>query len=166
MTSSSVDIPAAHIRAATADEAGLLSALALRSKAHWGYSPAFMAACRAELTYTPEQIESGYFQCAVTGGTGAVAGFYALERLSPEVAELVALFVEPAAIGKGYGRLLMAHAKRTARRWGAKTLVVQSDPNAARFYQAAGGVLMGQQESASITGRFLPTFTVPLASGA
>jgi hypothetical protein len=37
------------IRPAQADEVEALTALALRSKAHWGYDDAFMEACRAEL---------------------------------------------------------------------------------------------------------------------
>ena len=45
-----------RIRRARGREAAALSALAMRSKAHWGYDAAFMAACRAELTLTPEGI--------------------------------------------------------------------------------------------------------------
>ena len=47
------------IRPARSGEAKALSDLALRSKAHWGYDAAFMAACRAELTVTPAQAASG-----------------------------------------------------------------------------------------------------------
>jgi len=36
----------------------LLSNLAFRSKAHWGYSDEFMAACRDELTYSSEKIHA------------------------------------------------------------------------------------------------------------
>jgi hypothetical protein len=39
-----------EIRKARPDEAGELTELALRSKAHWGYDEAFMASCREELT--------------------------------------------------------------------------------------------------------------------
>ena len=37
------------------DEAAALSGLALRSKGYWGYDAAFLDACRAELTLTPDQ---------------------------------------------------------------------------------------------------------------
>jgi hypothetical protein len=37
------------IREAVSSEAALLSALAMRSKAYWGYSSDFMEKCRAEL---------------------------------------------------------------------------------------------------------------------
>jgi len=38
-----------HVRGANVWERHELSRLAFRSKAHWGYSPEFMAACRDEL---------------------------------------------------------------------------------------------------------------------
>ena len=49
----------ATLRAARPEEAAAISALALRSKAHWGYDEAFLAACRAELTWTAAQCGSG-----------------------------------------------------------------------------------------------------------
>ena len=42
------------MRAAEAGEAGAISALALRSKGHWGYDAGFLAACREDLTIRPE----------------------------------------------------------------------------------------------------------------
>ena len=44
----------AVVRAARPAEAAAISALALRSKAHWGYDPAFLEACRDDLTIRPE----------------------------------------------------------------------------------------------------------------
>ena len=73
------------------------------------------------------------------------------------------MFVEPAFIGRGFGRLLMEHAKSIAAEMGAKQLIIQSDPYAARFYAAAGGVVTGTRESASIPGRHLPTLAIDLA---
>jgi predicted GNAT family N-acyltransferase len=48
-----------RIRDARADEAEALTRLALASKAHWGYSEAFMARCVAELTLTSQRCASG-----------------------------------------------------------------------------------------------------------
>src|SRR5262245_20710052 len=44
-------------RRATAVDSDMLSDLALRSKAYWGYEPRFLAACRAELTVHAGDIE-------------------------------------------------------------------------------------------------------------
>ena len=40
-------------RPATAADAPVLSYIAFRAKAHWGYDAAFMEMCRAALTITP-----------------------------------------------------------------------------------------------------------------
>jgi N-acetylglutamate synthase-like GNAT family acetyltransferase len=154
---------AAHtIRAARAGEAGLLSELALRSKAHWGYSPEFIEACRAELSYREEQLQSKHMRFFVLERAEIVIGFYALALQSGQAAELEALFVEPRFIGKGFGRVLIEDAKSVAATLGATLLIIQGDPNAERFYLAAGGVLSGTRESGSIPGRFLPTFEISL----
>jgi hypothetical protein len=47
---------------------------------------------------------------------------------------------------------------------GAKQLIVQSDPYAEHFYVAAGGVVTGTRESASIPGRYLPTLAIELTA--
>ena len=41
------------VRPAVPAEAGEISAMALRSKGHWGYDAAFLEACRADLTIDP-----------------------------------------------------------------------------------------------------------------
>ena len=154
-----------YIRTARADEAKLLGDLALRSKAHWGYSPEFIEACRNELSYSEDEVQSEHMRFFVLVSASAVIGFYALTRQSRTEIELEALFVEPAFIGKGFGRLLVEHAKLVAANLGATKLIIQGDPNAEHFYLAAGGVLTGTRESDSIPGRFLPTFVVELVSG-
>ena len=61
-------------RAVLPAEAGHLGDLALRSKAHWGYSEAFLEACRAELSYSPGQIEDASSDFVVAMVEDAVAG--------------------------------------------------------------------------------------------
>jgi len=166
-TVSHVHEDAVVTRPADPSEAQVLGDLALRSKAHWGYSPEFLEACRGELSYGPSQMESPDWKFAVAEIAAAVVAFYALERVSTSDFELAALFVEPARIGQGIGRLLMSHAEHQAARLGGKVLTIQSDPHAAGFYRAVGAVPVGTRESASIPGRWLPVFSVRLAcSGA
>ena len=146
------------IRKAQTHETQQLSDLAMRSKAHWGYSEEFMQACRAEFTYSPEDIHNFY----VAEINDAIAGFYALVPLSSTNIELEAMFVDPAYIGQGFGRALIEHAKAKASELGMAVIIIQSDPNAQDFYLAAGGQLTGTRESGSIPGRFLPTFEIQL----
>jgi GNAT superfamily N-acetyltransferase len=152
------------IRLARPDEAGLLSALAVRSKAYWGYPDEFMAACHAELTYAPEQIDAPQYTFCVCTIGDSIVGFHALLQLTADTVELDALFVEPQHIGSGFGRKLIEHAKDHARQLGASIIVIQGDPNAENFYLAAGAVHSGGRESNSIAGRQLPVFTINLTA--
>ena len=143
------------LRPARLEECAALSALALRSKASWGYPADVLARCTAELTLSPELVSHTFVIETVAG----VQGFYALSPLDAQRVELEFLFVEPRALRRGYGRRLLAHAQRHAREaLGARTLVIQGDPNAAAFYRAAGAVRVGERPSASITGRVLPLY--------
>jgi GNAT superfamily N-acetyltransferase len=148
------------VRPARVDEAQLLSELAMRSKAHWGYDGSFMEQCRAELTVTAEAIAKGL--TFVFEGNQAVLGLYTIEQLTSERMEISLLFVEPAFIGHGYGRALIQHAIDSAWSRGAATLEVQGDPNAVDFYQAMGGRQVALRPSASIAGRMLPVFEIDI----
>lgn len=145
----------AALRRGRADEAALLSDLALRSKGHWGYDAAFLDACRAELTLSPEQAS----QAVVAVHRDAVVGFHLLEReTDPEVADtgrLGMLFVEPATIGSGVGRLLLDDAVRRARDRGWQRLVLDADPGAEGFYLRMGARHVGEVPSGSVAGRTL-----------
>lgn len=148
------------LREAREQEASLLSDLALRSKAYWGYPPEFLDACRDELTYTSEDVRHQTFVVAEVADV--IVGFYALDRTATAQVELEALFVDPAFIGRGYGRALIEHATKTALAMKATALTIQSDPHAEAFYRAVGAELVGSRESDSIPGRMLPLLTIPL----
>jgi GNAT superfamily N-acetyltransferase len=142
------------IREARPDEATMLSALAMRSKAHWGYDAEFLEACRADLTLTPEQIaDSASLVCE---GANGVLGFSRVVLMDERTAELDALFVDPPAIGTGAGKLLWEHSVAAARALGVNDLVLQSDPHAEGFYLSRGARRIGEAASALIPGRSLP----------
>lgn len=151
-----------EIRNAVPNEAEHLSNIAMRSKAYWGYSDAFLDRCREELSVQPFDIEDSNFQYSVGILKNEIAGFYAIKRVSQSAFELDALFVEPKHIGTGIGRALMDHAKKRVLGLGGQVLTIQSDPNAESFYRAAGGILTGTRESGSIRGRYLPVFEILL----
>lgn len=150
------------LRKALPAEATLLTAIAMRSKAYWGYPTEFMSACRDELTVSLEKMTQGRFHCVVAEHRDAILGFYTLERLSSTRYELEALFIEPSYIGQGLGRRLIEHARGYLTSLHVKELVIQGDPNAEGFYRAVGGVADGVRESGSIPGRYLPVFRIPL----
>lgn len=142
-----------RLRNARQDELSSLSGLCMRSKAHWGYDEAFMAACRAELTLHPDELETSSLQVAECDA--AVAGM-AQVRVSGADADLLKLFVEPDSIGTGVGRLLFEWATAKARELGATSMVIEADPDAAPFYERMGAHHAGSVPSGSIPGRMLP----------
>jgi GNAT superfamily N-acetyltransferase len=142
------------IRRARPAEAGVLSALALRSKAHWGYEADFLAACQDDLTLSADDIVTSAVY--VFDGVDAPSGFYRLVLQDGSVVELDAFFVEPAAMGQGVGRRLWRHAVSTATKLGCSEMVWQSDPQAEGFYLAMGAQRAGESASTVMPGRMLP----------
>ena len=148
------------IRRALPGEAADLSELALRSKAHWGYSRVFIESCRSELRVEPHKLESSVYECFVAVEGDTVLGYYAMEPVTDRQNELDALFVDPVFIGRGIGRVLVRHAVERASVVGVETVTIQGDPNASGFYVALGARKVGDRESGSIPGRFLPVFEI------
>lgn len=142
------------IRPALPGEAETLTELAIRSKGHWGYDAAFLAACRAELTFSADDLTcTPAYVCDDPDG---LAGFYRLLVRDDGVAELDDLFVDPAAIGRGVGKRLWQHAVAQAAVLGCTEIIVQSDPLAEGFYRAMGAKRVGELGSGSVPGRMLP----------
>jgi GNAT superfamily N-acetyltransferase len=153
---------AARIRRAQPADAAVLTSLALTSKAVWGYDASFMAACRAELTITPQSVLR--LPTHVIERHGQALGFYQL-RIAGAVAEVAQFFIAPAMLRRGLGRRLWAHLEWTARAAGAMRLAVDSDPHAEAFYLAMGMRRAGEAASGSIPGRMLPRLTKEIAEG-
>ena len=149
-----------RLRPARPNEASVLSSMAMVSKAYWGYSAEFIEACHEELSVSSENLASDKFSYFVAESDGERVGYYALKRVSDSEYELDALFVVPEKIRTGIGRRLIEHAKKQVVTSGGSCLLIQGDPNATEFYLAAGCRLVGQRESQSIPGRYLPLFIV------
>jgi len=141
-----------QIRAARHDETQLLSDLAFRSKAHWGYDDTFMAACREELTVTA----GGIARCPTfVYGNGTARGFYQL-TFADKTADVALLFVDPPAIGRGVGRELWRHLVAQARHACAASITIEADPDPEGFHLRMGAIRVGTAPSASIRDRQLP----------
>jgi GNAT superfamily N-acetyltransferase len=146
-------MPEPRIRRARPSEADALSALAARSKAHWGYDPGFLDRVRDAMTLHAEDVEL-HEVWVLESASGAPIGYH---RVIPgDPAELEDLWVEPSAIGSGGGRRLFEHAVEIARTGGASALEIDADPNAVGFYERMGAVRIGETASKLIPGRMLP----------
>jgi GNAT superfamily N-acetyltransferase len=152
---------AVTIRPARVGESDALSALMLRSKAHWGYDDAFLEACRPWLVVTEASIAAG--DVVVAERDGVAVGVASVIDEPPEV-ELDVCFVDPVAIGDGVGRLLVDAARDLARARGATAMRVQSDPHAESFYARLGAVHVGDVVSAVDPGRRLPLLRFDLGA--
>lgn len=129
------------IRRARAAEADLLSAIAVRAKAHWGYSPEELHAWREGLRIAADEIRSN--PTFVGEVDGAPAGFYSLVP-GRDAWTLNHLWVLPSSMRRGCGRALLHHAVDTARAGGALSIAIDSDPNAESFYVECGATRQGE----------------------
>ncbi len=143
------------IRPAREDEAARLTALCLRSKAHWGYDADFMKASVPSLTVSKTMIAEGRVLVAEDRG-GRLLGVAAANPLADGAFDLALLFVEPDAIGNGVGEKLFAAIAAQIGREGARRLLIESDPNAEGFYKRLGARRIGDASSTAIPGRMLP----------
>jgi GNAT superfamily N-acetyltransferase len=147
-----------NVRRARAGEAPLLSALALRSKAHWGYDAAFMTKVAPSFIISEEYLIGSPLYVLELAGT--IIGFYGFRMVGSDPF-LSDLWLEPAHIGKGFGGTLMRHAIETAAREGYRYFLIESDPNAEAFYLRMGAERTGSIRSAD-SGRMLPLLRLTL----
>ena len=152
------------IRNANPGEGAGLTALCMRSKAHWGYDTAFMRKCAAALLVSEASIAAGRVLVA-TDEAGRTIGTVSVAE-DEEGPELALMFVDPPAIGSGAGRALFEAAARLARRLGYSRMAILADPNAAPFYERMGARFVRNAPSDAIPGRTLPFYEYDLMSGA
>ena len=150
------------IRSAQTGEGASLTALCVRSKAHWGYDAAFMAKSAAALSVSEADIAAGRVLVAVDGASRTIG----VAGVVPQggTADLDLMFVDPPAIGGGAGRMLFEAAASLARRLGARRLTILADPNAAAFYERMGARFLRNAPSDAIPGRMLPLYEYDLTS--
>ena len=154
-------MPDPRIRRARPDEADALTALAGRSKAHWGYDADFLDRVSDAMRLHADEI-GRHEVWVLESSSGTPIGYH---RVIPgEPAELEDLWVEPSAIGSGAGRRLLAHALEVARTEGASAIEIDADPHAVGFYERMGAIRIGETPSTLIPGRVLPRMRIGLSS--
>lgn len=142
----------------------MLTALCVRSKAHWGYDAKFMRLSAASLRVSSADIALGRVLVAVDGKDRALG----VASVIPDgdSADLDLFFVDPPFMGRGVGRTLFKATVRMAQAFGAKTLTILADPNATAFYERMGARFLRNAPSDAIPGRTLPLYEYDLKSGA
>ena len=148
------------IRPAREEDAEVVTTLAIRSKAVWGYDEQMMAVFRDELSV--DGVTLVEMDGHVAERDGEIVGFYTLLPRSPEVTELEHLFVTPEALREGVGSALLAHAVQRMRDRKVLTMRIISDPNSVGFYERQGALQVGMHDSADIPGRSIPILELAL----
>jgi GNAT superfamily N-acetyltransferase len=152
------------IRPARTGEAPILTELCLRSKAHWGYDPAFMVAAARLLRIGEADIRAGNVLVARRTERGEPCGVAVLAPLRrPDWCELSHLFVAPECLRLGIGRALFLAATALAKEQGATHLSILADPYAAPFYERLGARRCGEAPSGVVPNRMLPLFDFAIA---
>ena len=152
------------VRPARVGEAPDLTALCLRSKAHWGYDAEFMRRCVPSLTVSEQSIAEGRVLVAIDEAGRAIGTVSVIQ--DGDDAELGLMFVDPVAIGGGIGRALFDEAVKLARRLGYRRMTILADINAAPFYERMGARFLHDAPSDAIPGRTLPFYEYDLAQEA
>ena len=153
----------AQIRRARPQESRLLTELAVRSKAYWGYDDSFMERAKPELEFQASKFLPD-FHVYILEADRVPLGFCSLIARDSTTAELHDLFIEPCQIGKGYGTELWNYAVNVARGLGFRRIVVTTDPNAEPFYARQGAVRIGEKASPVWSGRGLPVMEFILSA--
>lgn len=151
------------IRAAQVGEAAKLTALCVRSKAHWGYDAEFMRRSAASLRVSSADIALGRVLVAVDGKDRALG----VASVIPDGdrADLDLFFIDPPFMGRGVGRALFKAVVQAARVSATTTLTILADPNAAVFYERMGARFLRNAPSDAIPGRSLPLYEYVLTAG-
>ena len=150
------------IRKAKPGESEGLTALCMRSKAHWGYDAEFMRLCIASLTVSEASIAAGRVLVAIDDA-GRTIGTVSVAE-DDDGPELALMFIDPAAMGGGIGRALFGEAVRLARSLGYPRMTILADPNAAPFYERMGARFVRNAPSDAIPGRTLPLYEYDLTA--
>ncbi|MFN4202662.1 MAG: GNAT family N-acetyltransferase [Tabrizicola sp.] len=152
------------IRKARSEEAAALHALAVRSKAVWGYDASFMALAAPKLALEADWFAAGRVLAAEADGTAAGVAVV-LPPDAEGVAELDHLFVAPTFLRRGIGAALLEAAVVMVRSDGARALRALADPQARPFYERQGFRWLGDAPSDAIPGRMLPLMLRDLGGG-
>jgi hypothetical protein len=151
-----------HIRQAEPHEAGVLTDLVMRSKAHWGYPKEWIESWKDQLTITPEFIQDSV--AFVAELNGEIKGCWCRAKIQTDEVTPGFLFIAPDAIGTGCAAQLWQAIKAGLLEVGVTSFVLEADPNAVPFYEKLGAIKIGEHDSESIPGRKIPVMRIELSN--
>ncbi|TFB22874.1 GNAT family N-acetyltransferase [Filobacillus milosensis] len=145
-----------NTRKAEPNDAFVLSDIAYKSKAYWGYSDEFLEACKEELTITEEDIIKSPMYYVIEKDN-QIIGF---DSFKCDPNKLENLFINPEFIGQGIGKQIWQDILHRAKDFGIIEFTIDSDPYAEGFYLKMGAVRIGSIPSTVFPDRDLPLMKV------
>lgn len=142
----------------------MLTALCVRSKAHWGYDDKFMRRSALRLTVKPAMIEEGRVLVAEEAPRGSWVWLLSRRCRQGANSTFPCCSWSPPPSAAGLGAFCSKPLSGSQRRGGGSSLSILADPFAAGFYRQLGAVKVGEAPSDAIPGRYLPLFDYTISS--
>lgn len=142
-----------NIRSVRINEAEILTNIAIKSEAYWGYDFEYMEKFKKIYKVTKEFISNN--PTFIIEDDDNIVGFYGILNEKNETA-LEYFFIEPNFIGKGYGKVLWSHMINNCKCIRIKEFEIVTSPEAKEFYIKMGAVQIGEIESLVKKGRKIP----------
>ncbi len=138
---------------ATSDYHLILTEITFDGKAFWGFSEAMLNTWKEELIITEKYILENETYILLINDQ--IVGYYSFVKLSEALWKLDNLFLFQKYISKGYGKFLLEDFLERSKISGVKSIILDAEPNAEKFYLKFGFQTFDLKGS-KIIGRFLP----------
>lgn len=143
---------------ATVEDAEDLSAVAVRSKRHWGYSKEAMELWNQNLTITEDFLNSHTVIKATL--EDEIVGFFALEEIQP-VTRIAQYWIDTPYMRKGYGTVMYNYLRDYLKKRNVEKVTLVLDPNGMSFFERKGAKILEKIEH-KVKNKFLYIVEVPV----
>jgi GNAT superfamily N-acetyltransferase len=141
------------VREAKPYESEILTSIAIRSEAYWGYDYDYIEKFKSIYNVSEDFISNN--PTFVIEKYDNIVGFYSI-LVEKDKTSLEHLFIEPKHIGKGYGKLLWNHIIEKCKTTAIKEFEIVTSPEAKEFYTKMGAIQIGEVESLVKKNRKIP----------
>lgn len=143
---------------ATIDDVEELSAVAIRSKRHWGYSKEAMELWNQNLTITEDFIQTHTVIKATL--EDEIVGFFALEEIKPTT-RIAQYWIDTPYMRKGYGSVMYDYLRNYLKSKNVEKVTLVMDPNGLAFFERKGAKILSKIEH-KVKNKFLYIVEIPV----
>lgn len=143
---------------ATTDDVEELSAVAIRSKRHWGYSKEAMELWNQNLTITEDFVQTHTVIKATL--EDEIVGFFALEEIKPTT-RIAQYWIDTPYMRKGYGSVMYDYLRNYLKSKNVEKVTLVMDPNGLAFFERKGAKILSKIEH-KVKNKFLYIVEIPV----